>query len=119
MIVDPEWREETMKVVIADGRVVRMSKGIPRTEFSGTYLGITAFSAGVHAQLFRKIGELVQSGQVNDFFNTAVQQLADEGLHVGYSDADSFPWAEIDDPGDLEFARLTVFPKLRTLAAAA
>src|SRR5215831_10013398 len=29
MIVDSEWRDETMKVVIQNGGIVRMSKGIP------------------------------------------------------------------------------------------
>src|SRR5262244_1825324 len=44
MIVDPEWRDETMKVVIRDGRVTKMSKKITRDEYSGTYIGITTFS---------------------------------------------------------------------------
>ncbi len=120
MIVDPEWREETMKVVIADGRVIRMSKGIPRSEFSGTYLGITVFSAGVQSRFFRHVGALIQAGHVNEFFNVAVQQLADEGVRVGYSATEALPWAEIDDPGDLAFAQANVFPKMpRAMAFAA
>jgi L-glutamine-phosphate cytidylyltransferase len=119
MIVDPEWRDETMKVIVKDGKIVRMSKGIPREEFSGTYLGITAFSSAIHHQFFRNVEALVESGRVNDFFNTAVQQLADEGVHVSPSSTWGLPWAEIDDPGDLQFAREHVFPKLRDLPVAA
>ena len=119
MIVDPEWRDETMKVVIENEHIVRMSKGIPRSEFSGTYLGITVFSEQVRAKFFQKVEALIEAGRVNDFFNVAVQQLADEGLHVGYSPTDGLPWAEIDDPGDLAFARLYVFSKLEAMAAAA
>jgi choline kinase len=119
MIVDPEWRDETMKVIVKEGKIVRMSKGIPREEFSGTYLGITAFSAAIHSRFFRNVEALIESGRVNDFFNTAVQQLADEGVHVSPSPIWGLPWAEIDDPGDLQFAREHVFPKLRDVPVAA
>ena len=119
MIVDPEWRDETMKVIVKDGKIVRMSKGIPREEFSGTYLGITAFSSAIHSRFFRRVETLIRSGRVNDFFNTAVQQLADEGVHVSPSSTWGLPWAEVDDPGDLAFAREHVFPRLRNLPVAA
>jgi choline kinase len=119
MIVDPEWRDETMKVVIADNRVVRMSKGIPRSEFSGTYIGISSFTAGVQQELFRTIHHMIGSGGENEFFNAAVQRLADDGVRVGCADTDGLPWAEIDDPGDLAFARLHVFPKLTSRPVAA
>jgi choline kinase len=119
MIVDPEWRDETMKVIITNGRIVRMSKGIPESEFSGTYLGITAFSKDVSPRFFKEVETRIQSGHENDFFNTAVQQLADEGVHVGYSFTGGLPWAEIDDPGDLTFARRFVFPELQLMERAA
>ena len=112
MIVDPEWRDETMKVIIEEERVVRMSKQITRDEFSGTYIGITAFSAATYASLFRKIGELIEAGNRNVFFNAAVQQLADEGLPIAFTETEGLAWAEIDDPGDLAFAQRHVFPIL-------
>ena len=75
-----------MKVIVKEGKIVRMSKGIPwREEFSGTYLGITAFSSAIHGRFFHRVETLIRSGRVNDFFNTAVQQLADEGVHVSPS----------------------------------
>ena len=119
MIVDPEWRDETMKVVISENRVIQMSKRIPQSEFSGTYIGITSFGADVHEGLFTKIDNLVRTGKENEFFNVAVQQLADEGLHVGFTSTGDLPWAEIDDPGDLAFARLYVFPRLTSRPVAA
>jgi choline kinase len=112
MIVDPAWRDETMKVVIERKRVIRMSKQITRDEFSGTYIGITAFSAATHASLFSKIRDLIESGNRHVFFNVAVQQLADEGLPVAYTETEGLPWAEIDDPADLAFAQQHVFPVL-------
>jgi choline kinase len=119
MVVDPKWRDETMKVIISEDRVIRMSKRILQSEFSGTYIGITAFAANVQRGLFAKVETLIRSGKENEFFNVAVQQLADEGVRVGFTTAGDLPWAEIDDPGDLAFARLYVFPKLisRPIAA--
>jgi choline kinase len=119
MIVDPLWRDETMKVVVFNNRVVRMSKKIPQSVANGTYIGITSFSAEIQDDLFARVKRLIRTGHENDFFNVAVQELADEGVHVGFTTTCELPWAEIDDPGDLEFARVHVFPKLMTRPIAA
>lgn len=112
MIVDPEWRDETMKVIISDGHVLRMSKKISKDEFSGTYIGITLFDPAINARFFSKMQELVDAGRVNEFFNVAVQELVDEGLRVGFTTTAGAAWAEIDDPLDLSFAQQHVFPQL-------
>ena len=114
MIVDPLWRDETMKVIIADDNVIRMSKNISREEFSGTYIGITVFSKSIQTRFSRKMEEMLAAGRVNEFFNVAVQELANEGVRVGYTSTDGLPWAEIDDPVDLMFAQQSVFPQLAT-----
>jgi choline kinase len=112
MMVDPQWRDETMKVEIAGSRVIRMSKQISRSEFSGTYIGITTFAARIQERLFDRIADLIRTGHEKEFFNVAVQQLADEGVQVGYTSTFDLPWAEIDDPADLAFARRYIFPML-------
>jgi choline kinase len=119
MIVDQQWRDETMKVVIAGSRVTRMSKQISPSEFSGTYIGITTFGANIQERLFDKIDELIRTGRKNEFFNMAVQQLADEGVQIGFTSTFDLPWAEIDDPGDLAFARRYIFPMLSPALVAA
>jgi len=112
MIVDPLWRDETMKVIIENDQVIRMSKKISQEEFSGTYIGITVFSTSIQERFFSRVNSLIDTGRVNDFFNVAVQELADERVHVGYTSTDGLPWAEIDDPTDLSFAQQIVFPHL-------
>jgi choline kinase len=112
MIVDPEWRDETMKVIISEGQIVRMSKKVSRLEFSGTYIGITIFHQAANAPFFARMKRLVEAGRVNEFFNVAVQELVDEGLRVGFTTTAGSPWAEIDDPLDLTFAQQNVFPQL-------
>ena len=116
MIVDPLWRSETMKVIIEDDHVIQMSKKISREAFSGTYIGITIFSNVIQDRFFRTMNELIFAGQVNEFFNVAVQGLANEGIRVGYTSTDGLAWAEIDDPLDLTFAQQNVFPQLVTAA---
>lgn len=112
MIVDPLWRDETMKVVTYGDRVMQMSKKISRERFSGTYIGITIFSKAIQARFFHKMSALISTGRVNEFFNIAVQELVNEGVHVGYTSTDGLAWAEIDDPTDLSFAQQNVFPQL-------
>lgn len=117
MIVDPMWRDETMKVIVHGDRVMQMSKKISREQFSGTYIGITMFSKAVQARFFHEMDALISGGRVNEFFNVAVQGLVDEGVHVGYTSTDGLAWAEIDDPTDLSFAQQNVFPQLATALA--
>jgi L-glutamine-phosphate cytidylyltransferase len=117
MIVDPLWRDETMKVIIHGNRVMQMSKKILREHFSGTYIGITVFSKTIQPRFFDKMSSLISAGRVNDFFNVAVQDLVDEGVDVGYTSTDGLAWAEIDDPTDLSFAQQNVFPQLATAQA--
>jgi len=114
MIVDPLWRDETMKVIIHGNRVMQMSKKISREHFSGTYIGITIFSRAIQARFFDRISTMISAGRVNEFFNVAVQELVAEGVHVGYTSTDGLAWAEIDDPTDLSFAQQNVFPQLAT-----
>jgi len=105
-----------MKVVVEGDHVIRMSKKISREEFSGTYIGITVFSKAIEDRFFRTMNELISGGRVNEFFNVAVQELANEGVPVGYSSTNGLPWAEIDDPLDLTFAQQNIFPQLVTAA---
>lgn len=98
IIADPERRYRSTPLVIQNGRVVRMSKEGPRSDFSATFLGLTTFSAAVHTQVFQRVDELIRAGRVDESYNDVIQQLAAEGLHVGYSGTEGLPWAQVDDP---------------------
>ena len=112
MIIDPEWRDETMKVVIEDGHIIRMSKAITREEFSGTYLGVTTFSSSVSGFFFYKLETFINRGRVNEFFNVAVERMILNGIKVDFTTSLGLPWAEIDDPTDLGFALTNVYPAI-------
>lgn len=119
MIVDRAWRDETMKVVIAGQRIVRMGKQISEQEFSATYIGLTVFNRSIVKEFLSRINALVRGGQTQIFFNVAVQQLADDGVEVGFTETGERAWTEIDDPVDLAFAQLYIFSKLAPLEVAA
>lgn len=119
IIVDRAWRDETMKVGIRGNRITRLSKPVMHEDFSATYAGITVFTTRIVDRFFQEIDRLVYQGQTNVFFSVGVQHLIDGGVRVGYTETGGRPWAEIDDVGDLAFARLYVFPKLITADVAA
>lgn len=105
MIVDNDYRDETMKVIIRDGYVIEMRKGIPREQASGTYIGVTTFGASLIGPLVREMELLLSAQQEREFFNVAVQNLVNKGTKVSYTSTQCLPWAEVDDPGDYEFAQ--------------
>ncbi|HBR58244.1 MAG TPA: hypothetical protein DEA22_12375 [Blastocatellia bacterium] len=112
MIIDREWRDETMKVIIEGDRVVRMSKSIPREQASGTYVNITTFSPRICNAFFEEMEAVINGGDVKIFYNVAVERLIAKGVAVAYTDTNGLPWAEIDTPEDFWFAQSHVFPKI-------
>ena len=112
VIVDPDFRDETMKVIVEDGKVKVMRKGIPREKSNGTYIGITVFSQAICQRFFTEMGRLINERQVDVFFNVAVEGLIADGVTVTCTSTQGLPWAEVDDPADLEFARSTTLPAL-------
>lgn len=112
VIIDEEFREETMKVIIKRGRILAMSKLIPRQESSGTYIGITTFSRRIYKELFAGIGALIEEGRVGEFFNVAVGRLIARGTRVHFTKTEGLPWAEVDDANDLRYAESYVCPRL-------
>jgi len=108
-----------MKASIRGNQITRMSKQITHEDFSATYIGITVFTTRIVDRFLQEIDRLVYQGQKDVFFDIGIQYLIDEGVRVGYTETEDRPWTEIDDAGDLAFARLYVFPKLVTADVAA
>lgn len=112
VIIDEQWRDETMKVITRGQNVLAMSKQISRSEASGTYLGITAFSSRIWGPFFSAMAGLLREGRSDVFFNVAVERLIAAGQPVGFTKTDGLPWAEIDDLNDLRYAREEVYPRI-------
>lgn len=114
VVIDREFREETTKVIIKNKRVLMMKKGVSRRDFSGTFVGIATFSPRGAELLFREAESLFADGNVNQFFNDVISQLAANHVPVDFTETGGLPWAEVDDAGDLLFARTRVYPALRS-----
>ncbi len=110
--VDPEFRDETTKVIVRDSRVVALGKTITREECSGTFVNIAAFSAAGARALFSKAESRFGEGDFNGFYNDVLNSMAQDGERIGVVNVANLPWAEIDDPADLEFARREIFPRI-------
>jgi len=110
--VDPEFREETTKVVIEGDRVTAFGKTLTREECSGTFVNIAAFSARGARAIFKRAEARFADQDFGCFYNDILNQMAGEGTRIGAVNVQYLPWAEIDDPADLEFARRSVFPEL-------
>lgn len=112
VFVDEEWRDETMKVVIRDGRVTAMSKTITREQFSGTYANITVFSRRIVMPFFATMGFIIAEGRANVFFNVAIERLIRRGVKVTSLSTGGLPWAEVDDPNGYWVAQNITYPQI-------
>lgn len=113
VVVDPEYREETTKVVIRNRRVMALSKSIGPDRFSGTFANVAAFSARGLQALFARAGRLFAAGEYGLFYNDVLDLMAREGERVGFVEVRGLPWTEIDDARDLDYARRSVHPAIR------
>lgn len=112
LLVDPEYREETTKVLIDGDRIVSLVKSLSREEASGTFANIAAFSPAGGRWLFEEAEASFRRGEWTLFFNDVIGRLAAKGVHVGHRDTRGLAWSEVDDAADWAFARAAVYPRV-------
>ena len=118
LVIDRQFREETTKVILRNGRVLALSKAISRRRADGTFVGVATFSPRGSSLLFARAESLFAAGHVNQFFNDVIGELAAEHVPVHITETGGLPWAEVDDFNDLLFARTEVYPKIQPAAFA-
>ena len=92
------------KVATYNERVVMMSKDL--TTCSGEYVGITKLSRDSAARLKRKIEEMVDNDQTDEWYeNALVNMILDDDFTLNLYDVPRFQWVEIDTVDDLLIAR--------------
>lgn len=110
--VDPEFREETTKVIVEGDRIVALGKTITREACSGTFANVAAFSARGARALFQRAEARFALQDFGCFYNDILHRMASDGERIGVVRVQHLPWAEIDNPADLEFARQVIFPQI-------
>lgn len=103
---------EQMKVSMAAGRVLDMSKQMLKEEVFGENLGIIKLSHETAEVLFGMAAELVDAGQENEWLSSAIRELARK-RPLGVVDMAGLPWVEVDFPVDLNRARKVVWPAIQ------
>jgi L-glutamine-phosphate cytidylyltransferase len=101
--------EEHMKAAFADGKLQALSKTLAVEDTQGESIGLLKFDAWAAALLFREAEILLANGGETQWAPAAVERLARQWSIVGVDVAD-LPWAEIDYPEDLVYARTRVWP---------
>jgi choline kinase len=108
---------DDMKVKLEGQRLTRIGKDIALDEAEGEAIGLIRVSPTGASWIAEALERIVRAGERNVFYLRAVQRLIDDGRPVRAADITPIPWAEIDEPKDLESARARAFEWLpRTLA---
>jgi L-glutamine-phosphate cytidylyltransferase len=103
---------EHMKVQLAGGALVKMSKTLEADQVSGENVGLIFLKADSAQALVSIAQRLVSEGHAKDWLGLAVQELARERPLRGV-DIAGLPWAEVDFAYDLDRARKQVWPAIR------
>ncbi len=96
--------EEDMKVRVEGERIAEINKAIPLDKAYGEFIGIAKFKGGGVHKLRKALDKIMRTGDVNAYFEAAVQDLIVTGKIVNFMEiGDSF-YAEIDYIEDIEKA---------------
>lgn len=94
--------DEEMKVLLAaDGAVMAVNKTMDPRVGVGEAIGVARFSASAAQALWRRLGEQIEDGQRNVFYELAFEQLIAAGWVFAVADVTGIPCMEIDTPEDL------------------
>ena len=102
---------EHMKVRIAGGHVVEMSKTVQEAQIGGENLGILRLSKRTIQDAAAAARAIVTSGGQQAWLASAITQVAQDHP-IACLDVAPWPWVEIDFPEDLVRARTEVLPAL-------
>jgi choline kinase len=97
----PQSVDEEMKVRIEHGRIVEISKTMPNDAAHGEFTGLMKVSESIAPRVVELIEELVEvEGLLDDYFESVVQRLIDEGVAAEVVDIGERVSIEIDFPED-------------------
>lgn len=110
-----QYNSESMKIVIENGFIVDISKGIPKDRAAGLSIDLYKFSNKGKQKLFDIIREIVEgAGDRNQWTEMAIQRLLQD-LQMRPIDINGARWIEIDNYDDLVQAEKLFNPKVRVL----
>jgi len=89
--------EEEMKMIIEDGKVVRISKEFEADLAAGEFVGIALFRKITIPFFKSKAKELFETGDLNHYMESIIQCSIDEGLHdIRPLNISTYAFVEVD-----------------------
>tara|TARA_Y100001949_G_scaffold165967_1_gene162188 strand:- start:371 stop:715 length:345 start_codon:yes stop_codon:yes gene_type:complete len=110
-MVEKKMREETMRVKIQDDRIIQVNKLIPFDNADGNFIGMAKFRKAEKKFLFAEINELIQMGNQQSYYTSAIEKMISKGRLINYAYTAGYPWVDIDTIGELSDAK-TIFRDL-------
>jgi L-glutamine-phosphate cytidylyltransferase len=97
-------REEVKVIDGGENKIVAIGKDLIESRCLGEFIGVAKLSHEFTELFAKSLGNLIDAGGVNDYFEAGIQPLL-EKTDVHFEDVSEFPCLEIDFIEDLEDAR--------------
>ncbi|MFP8878200.1 MAG: phosphocholine cytidylyltransferase family protein [Myxococcota bacterium] len=103
---------EHMKVVVADGRLVRIGKELHAEDSDGENVGVLKLTKEATDALFDAAKGLIAQGHEKSWLGAAVQEIV-HSHPLRAVDVAGLPWGEVDSAYDLDMVRKSVLPRIK------
>tara|TARA_B100001027_G_scaffold39734_2_gene25152 strand:- start:1022 stop:1729 length:708 start_codon:yes stop_codon:yes gene_type:complete len=97
-------REEVKVIDGGQNKISAIGKDLIEDQCLGEFIGVAKFSSEFMNEFVSSLGQLIEAGGKNDYFEAGIEQLLEKQL-VHYVDVSEYPCLEIDFIEDLELAR--------------
>jgi len=97
-------REEVKVIDGGQNKISAIGKDLIEDQCLGEFIGVAKFSSEFMNKFVNTLGQLIEAGGKNDYFEAGIEQLLERQL-VHYVDVSEYPCLEIDFIEDLELAR--------------
>lgn len=114
LVVDGDnWTEESMKVEVKNGCLVRFGKDLADAETYGDWIGIIRFDKNMLKEVFKTIKNQLDGGNKNVWMGTGcLNELARNGNKLYPILTGGHSWIEIDFQAELEKANAFIYSKI-------
>ena len=100
-----ECDDEAMKVKITNGKLVSITKEMPKETSDGEFIGIAKFSKNVLGGLKKEVKEILKEKKYMSYFESALQRIIEKNEYdIKIVPTNGEYWCEIDFEEDLEKA---------------
>lgn len=105
VLVDTQIKltEESMRVIVKDGRVQAINKKMDCAVSNGEFIGISKLSKKVLEKLYEKARDMVENGAAFAWYENAFDACLPD-VDIAAVTTQQYPWVEIDDLTDLNAA---------------